>query len=200
MQSGAGKAACTASQRSEENLSQEKPSSDTPLKRNLELPTICPFCQLFLPCPSSASLRLPHLLPLSPAKHSTYRVMFWRYKSSASSLICKLCPPRRQHSANLFSSETLLLEDAIFLSTLAGASFAPPEGLCQPCNPPPPHPQARFERSVSNQLAPDEQRGEGLEAARCPNPSLGSRNLQPPKPAKTPLLSEQVCDYGAVRT
>lgn len=141
-QSGAGKAARSASRRSEGNLFREKGSSGTPLKRNLELPTTRPLCQLLLPYPSSASLRLPHLLPLAPAKHFAYRVLFWRQKAPTSSLTEALSPLRRQHGANL--GDSLLPKEIIFLFTLAGASLAPPEGLCHPCNPPSPGPQARL--------------------------------------------------------
>lgn len=85
MQSRAGRAVHSASQRSEENLSQEQASFDTPLKRNLELPAICPPCHFFLPFPSSAPLLLLCLVHLSPAKHLTHSVMFQRQKSPNSS-------------------------------------------------------------------------------------------------------------------
>lgn len=69
------KAACAASQGTQENISQEKASSDTPLKRVLQLPAICSLCQLFLRHPSPALL---HLTAPYPGKHFTYRAMFWR--------------------------------------------------------------------------------------------------------------------------
>jgi len=162
-QSGDVKAARCASRRSEENSSGEKPSSDTPRKRNPELPTVCPFRQLFLPLPPSARL---HLLPsphLTPAKRFSYQVIFQRKKSSTSSLINNLSPPcRRHHGAN--PEDTLLLKGIILLS-----SPAPPKGLCQPYHPPSPGPPARSEPSIStNRLQmSEEQRAWRLPAAQA---------------------------------
>lgn len=70
-------------------------------------------------------------------------------------LIKKLSPLRRPHRANLI--QTLLLKDIIFLSTLVGASLAPPTGLCQPATLPPHVPKQSLHPPFPRLQVSDEQ-------------------------------------------